>query len=299
MRRDTALAGGMQWIDIQNPSPGELDALGAELGLHATSLGDCMQPDHLSKFERYGEVTFILVRSFDPEALTGTTLRTLTHKVAIFIHPRGLLTVHRGTQACVEAALRRQEGGQGPSDPLGLATEIVAGSLASFEAPLSRAEASLDRREGELFERRGGLPSLRSIHGTKRRIRTLKRSLWRTLAAIQGMKPLFEGDLPRWQDLKEHAERLHAIAEELLEEASGLIHLELSVNAQRTNEVMRVLTIFSAFFLPLTFIAGVYGMNFQHMPELKWPWGYAFSLGLMGAVVLSILAWFRRRGWMK
>ena len=299
MRRECPIQGDLKWIDVQGPSPEDLAVLGEELGLHSTSLRDCLQPDHLSKFERYEDVAFVLVRTFDHEAQTGASLRAITHKIALFLHPEGLLTVHRGNQPCLEQVFQRHQEGRGPTDARGLLTAILHGAVMSFEGPLLKAEEALDRREAELFDRRSGLPSLRSIHGTKRKVRTIKRSLWRTLAAIQDLKPLFDEDLPHWQDLKEQTERLHAIAEELLEEATGLIHLELSISSQRTNEVMRVLTVFSAFFLPLTFIAGVYGMNFQHMPELKWPFGYAFAWVLMVGIVLGIFIWFRRRGWMK
>jgi magnesium transporter len=299
MRRECSIQGGLQWIDVLGPSPEELEALGAEIGIHATSLRDCLQPDHLSKFERYGDLAFVLVRTFDHESLSGATLRAITHKIAFFLHPGGLLTVHRGNQPCLEQVYQDHQEGRGPTDGRGLMTAILHGAVLTFESPLAKAEAALDRREAELFDRRAGLPSLRSIHGTKRRVRTIKRSLWRTLAAIQDLRPLYGDDLPHWQDLKEQTERLHTIAEELLDEATGLINLEISISTQATNEVMRVLTVFSAFFLPLTFIAGVYGMNFQHMPELKWPFGYVFAWLLMVCVVLGIFAWFRRRGWMK
>lgn len=297
MRRECLLLDGLRWIDMEAPGPGELEALGAEIGLHDTSLKDCLQPDHLSKFERYGDVAFVLVRTFDQAAPGGATLRALTHKIACFLHPGGLLTVHRGQQPCLEPVFQRRQ--QDRDSAPRLLVEILHGAVSTFEAPLRKAEEALDRREAELFDRRAGLPSLRSIHGTKRRVRTIKRSLWRTRAAVQDLRPLFADDLPTWQDLLEQTERLHAIAEELLEEASGLIHLELSISSQRTNEVMRVLTVFSAFFLPLTFIVGVYGMNFERMPELKWRYGYALAWALMAAIVLAILAWFRRRGWMK
>lgn len=299
MRRECPIRGGLKWIDVQGPTSAELDALGAEIGIHSTSLRDCLQPDHLSKFERYGELAFVLVRTYDHEAHAGATLRAITHKIAVFLHPGGLLTVHRGDQPSLQQVYQRHQEGQGPEDARGLMTALIHGAVLTFEGPLQKAEEALDRREAELFDRRSGLPSLRSIHGTKRRVRTIKRSLWRTLAAIQDMKPLFGEDLPHWQDLKEQTERLHSIAEELLEEATGLIHLELSISSQRTNEVMRVLTVFSAFFLPLTFIAGVYGMNFQHMPELKWSYGYGFAWVFMLLVVVGIFAWFKRSGWLK
>lgn len=299
MRRECPLKDGLRWIDLEAPPPEELRALGEEAGLHATSLRDCLQPDHLSKFERYGDVAFVLVRTHDPAAHAGTTLREVTHKLACFLHPGGLVTVHRGPQPCLEPLFQRQAGGAPPAEPRALLLELLLAAVQTFEAPLARAEAALDRREGELADRRAGLPSPRSLHATKRRVRTFKRSLWRTLAAVQDLRGLYADDLPHWQDLKEQTERLHAVAEELLEEATGLIHLEVALSSQRTNEVMRVLTVFSAFFLPLTFIAGVYGMNFQHMPELRWPWGYGFAWALMATVVLLIFVWFRRRGWMR
>jgi magnesium transporter len=91
--------------------------------------------------------------------------------------------------------------------------------------------------------------------------------------------------------------RLENIYKTIQENASHLINVYFSLNSQRTNEIMQVLTLFSAFFLPLTFIAGVYGMNFEIMPELKWKNGYYLTWGLMIFVSLGIFTWFRRKGW--
>jgi len=101
------------------------------------------------------------------------------------------------------------------------------------------------------------------------------------------------------QDLRENAESMHFYADEMLEEVNNLLQMQLSIAAHRTNDVMRILTVFSAFFLPLTFIVGVYGMNFQHMPELPLVWGYPLVWGIMLSVVAGIWLWFRRRGWLR
>jgi len=77
----------------------------------------------------------------------------------------------------------------------------------------------------------------------------------------------------------------------------GLIDLYLSSVSHRANEVMKTLTVMASIFIPLTFIAGVYGMNFAHMPELQWPWAYPTLLGLMAAIVIGMLWKFRRKGW--
>jgi magnesium transporter len=101
-----------------------------------------------------------------------------------------------------------------------------------------------------------------------------------------------------FRDVQENAESYHFYADELLDDANTLLTVQLSLASHRTSEVMRVLTVFSVFFLPLTFIVGVYGMNFEFMPELREPWGYPAVLALMAAVTFVIYRWFRRRGWL-
>ena len=85
---------------------------------------------------------------------------------------------------------------------------------------------------------------------------------------------------------------------QVLEDVNNLLNLSMSFAAQKTNEVMKVLTIFSVFFMPLTFIAGIYGMNFHYMPELSKKWGYPGSLGLMVIVAIVIYQWFKRKKWL-
>lgn len=298
MRREAAFADGRIWLDLEAPAPAELEALAAEWNLHATSVRDCMQPDHLSKFEQIGDTTFLLIRALDGDAV-GDTLRAITHKVACFLHPKGLLTVHRTPQPFLAPLQEAVAAGAGPKTPRDALTAVVQGVLHSFEDPLLRAEAILDQREKACFDRhRQGTP-IKGLHTTKRRIRVMKRSLARTHGAILDMKPVFEGDRPHWQDLKEQVERLQSQADELLDAAAALVNLELNLEAQRTNDVMRVLTVFSAFLLPLTFIAGVYGMNFERMPELKNPYGYPAALALMALTALIVFLWFRKRGWLR
>jgi magnesium transporter len=92
---------------------------------------------------------------------------------------------------------------------------------------------------------------------------------------------------------------MHFYADELLEDVNNLLSIQLALASHRTNEVVRVLTVFSVFFLPLTFIVGVYGMNFQYMPELHKRWGYPAVLVGMGLLTLVIYLWFRKRGWLR
>ena len=103
---------------------------------------------------------------------------------------------------------------------------------------------------------------------------------------------------PFIQDLKDLNLKLHSNYEQIHEDVSNLLNIYISISAHKTNEVMKVLTIFSVFFMPLTFVAGIYGMNFKHMPELEFTWGYPASLGLMLLIIVIIYVWFKRKQWM-
>jgi magnesium transporter len=99
------------------------------------------------------------------------------------------------------------------------------------------------------------------------------------------------------RDTYDHGVQALEIVESLRETASSVMEISLSTQNQRLNEVMKVLTVISTLFIPLTFIASIYGMNFKHMPELEWPFGYAWALGLMGITAGGLIAYFKRRGW--
>jgi magnesium transporter len=102
-----------------------------------------------------------------------------------------------------------------------------------------------------------------------------------------------------FEDLKETLHHLVFFSDELLEDTTNLLSLQISLASQKTNEVMRVLTLFSVFFMPLTFIVGVYGMNFHNLPELDWKYGYYLVWFLMFGISVGIWFWFRKKGWVR
>jgi magnesium transporter len=290
------------WIDVYDPALEELLELARRYGLHETSVEDCLDPEHLPKHERIGETTFLILRVFDPQSSErAANVQELTRKIALFLRHDLAITIHRVDLALMQD-LRRRFGGQGPEatcTPLELLGALVRGALASYERPLTAAEDSVDQFEERLFREGAETPSLPRIHYLKRRVSLMKRMLWHTVGITQRLTPTGERTQPVYQDLRENAESYHFWADELLEEVNNLLAIHVAMASHRTNEVMRVLTVFSAFFLPLTFIVGVYGMNFDWMPELREGWGYPAVLGLMAVVSLTIFIWFRRRGWLR
>ena len=105
-------------------------------------------------------------------------------------------------------------------------------------------------------------------------------------------------DLVALQDVKDLHTKLITIYDQAHEDVTNLLNIYLSLSSRKTNEVMKVLTIFSVFFMPLTFIVGIYGMNFEFMPELKSKWGYPSVLIIMVVITILIYTWFKRKKWL-
>jgi magnesium transporter len=289
------------WIDVTAPTPEELQELATRHGLPATAVEDCLDPEHLPKYERFSDSAFLILRVYDPAAPPSAgTVQELTRKIALFIRPEVALTVHRVDLPAI-AAVRERFSGPGAEECSGvkLMSALVKETLTSYDRPLQQAEDEIDAFEESLFRPDLAAAPLERVHILKRRVSLIKRMLWQTQNVIVRMTPTGERTQPVYQDLRENTESYHFWADQLQEDLNNLLGMHVTMASHRTNEVMRVLTVFSAFFLPLTFIVGVYGMNFVHMPELAKRWGYPAVLGLMALVCLVIFIWFRRRGWLR
>jgi magnesium transporter len=155
--------------------------------------------------------------------------------------------------------------------------------------------------EEEILER----PSQRGlhrIHRVRRDLLGLRRAVWPQREAVNAMirdesglvSPLVRQDL---RDCYDHAVQVADTVETYRELAASLMDIYLSSMSQRTNEVMKVLTVMASIFIPLTFLAGVYGMNFDYMPELHWHWAYPVSLVVMLVIAVGMVWYFKRKGW--
>lgn len=292
------------WLDLVEPTRHDLEEVARTHGLPPTAVLDCLDPEHLPKFERFDGSSFMILRAYDERCdADADTVQALTRKVALFWNAGFLITIHRKAQPYLTEVMEewRQRRAEEPASS-GLAAELLVavanGVIRSYEAPLVNAEGRLDAFEALLLREQHEAARLSEMYRIKRRITLAKRLLWHTLT-ITGRIPMPElKQGPLLQDLREHAESMHFYADELLEDVTNLLNMQLALAAHRTNEVVQVLTIFSAFFLPLTFIVGVYGMNFEHMPELPQWWGYPAVLVGMVLVSAAIWTWFRRRGWL-
>jgi magnesium transporter len=304
--------GGITWIDAIAPTEDELATLAERFRLHRTAIADCMQPQHLPKFQEFdGGIVFLIARAFDESRERGESVQELTRKLALFAGPNVLITVHRVDQPYLAERKRewRARAAGGTSTPaLHVVNDLLHGVFATFEASLHECEQRLDAIEKHAFTTAGGFPYRDGFH-LQRELSLVKRVLWMNLEAIRKLTacPTVEAaSKPFFQDLREEGERLHVAADDTSETLRDILNLTVALAGQRTNEashrineVMRLLTLFSALFLPLNFLAGVYGMNFDALPGIKSPDGPWVMGGVMAAVAAGSIGWFLRRGWLE
>lgn len=304
MRQIVLETAHFKWLDVSGPSPEELEALAGEYGIHPLSVQDCLDPEHLPKYERIGAINFMILRAYDEGAVADAdTVHKLTRKVALFFNSQVLVTVHRAELPFLEELKRQPPRALSKSEPA-CALQVLAianGVIDSFWNPLDEAETRISTIEERHVRPRDRARLVHEAFHLKRRINVIRSTTRHTLETVRKLGASSEEPLlpaPRLTDLRENAESLYFATDELLEDANSLISLTLAAADHETNQVMRVLTIFSAFFLPLTFLVGVYGMNFDLMPELRWRFGYPLAWGVMIACSLSIYLWFRRKDWL-
>jgi magnesium transporter len=294
-----------EWIDVVDPSQAELETLGEKYKLSTNTVQDALDPEHLPKYEVLESgLHFFIARSFDEEStFEADTVQELTRKVAVFYSDQFVLTIHRKDQPYLVRL--RNKWTHRPHSPnpkakyhgrivLDLLRELVS----TYEHPVDMSQASLEIQETQIFMGQGSRSVVEDLYYAKRKAFIYRRMLRLALDLIPKLSASLGVPKALEQDLLETGDRLSFHADHLLENVNQLLNVHISLSSNRSNEVMRVLTIFSVFFMPLTFIVGVYGMNFENMPELTHPWGYKSVWAVMVAVCVSIFLWFRHKGWL-
>ncbi len=287
-----------EWLDVLAPTPEELHEIAQKYDLHEESVNDCLQPGHLPKYERFRGYTFIIVRVYFPiKDQEADTVQELTNKVAIFISDKYIITIHRNEWAPLVAISEEYVNSGECKKPTHVLTEIVKAGLHSFEAPGNKITQHIEFYEEQVFLKDRNVSFLKGLYFIKRKIDVIKRLLILTHEIVDKIDNKDTSDAYT-RECRDMYIKQQSLYDSLLEQATQLMNIYFNISSQRTNETMRVLTIFSVFFMPLTFIVGVYGMNFKFMPELEHKWGYPGVMILMAVVIIVVYVWFKRKKWM-
>lgn len=292
---------GVTWVDVQGfGNPSLMQQIGDLFKLHPLLLEDVVNAPQRPKVEEFGEQLLIIVRMVSVK----DGMQIDMEQVSIVVGRNYVLTFQERYGDVLDPVRRRIRSGIGIMRKRGpdylayaIADTIIDGYYPVLEAIGLRLEEMED-----LVILHPTPEVLKSLNGLKNHLVNLRRGIWPQRDSVN---QIVRGDHScvteevriYLRDTYDHCVQTSEVAEMYREMVSGLMNLYLSSIANRTNEVMKVLTIMASIFIPLTFLAGIYGMNFDHMPELHVWWAYPIIWFTMFAVAGGMLVYFRRLGW--
>jgi magnesium transporter len=291
------------WINVDGiHQVSNLENLGDCYHLHPLVLEDILNPDQRPKVEDYGDYLFIIVKMLQ---FKNSNDGLSTEQISIILGENFVLSFQEDDQDTFEPVRQRLKIGKGRLRGEGadyLAYTLLDLVVDHYFVILERLGEIIEDLEDELVA--DPTPAtLNRIHRLKRDMIVLRKSVW-PLREVVGQLERRESPLVKdstnlyLKDLYDHVIQVIDNIETFRDILAGMLDIYLSSLSNRLNEVMKVLTMIATIFIPLTFIAGVYGMNFKHMPELDWPWGYYSALVVMALVSLGMVLYFRKKGWL-
>lgn len=288
------------WIDAEERTP-EVEGLLQELKIHPLTVEDIFDTRTVPKVEDFGGYLFVLAHAVQvpeegPERLRQAELDIVVGPGWVFTHHDARLK----TAAQVREDLLR---GQRPLDASRilhlLLDRLVDDAMPAMDA-FDDAVDKLEKASLQRIPRRDTVAKVMGLRSALHRFRRTavhQRELLLRLARGE-FERIPREELPFFRDVHDHAVRISDLIDDARDLLGGVLEAHLSMVSNRLNEIMKVLTMIATVFLPISFIASVYGMNFEFMPELHWRWGYPVVLATMAVTALGLLWWFRRRGWM-
>ncbi len=294
---------GVTWLDVDALHDVQVvEGVGKLFNVHPLALEDVLNTNQRPKFEDYGPHLFLVLRMLQWDETAG---EVKGEQVSLAVGKDWLVSFQETPGDVFEPVRHRLRTNKGRLRHMGadfLAFSLLDAIVDNYFVVLERVGEQLELLEEELL----ASPSektVHSIHRLKRELIYIRRAVWPLREAVSALdrreSPLLTPQLqPYLRDLHDHTVQIIDTVETCRDMLSGMLDLYLSTVSNRMNEVMKVLTIIATIFIPLTFLAGVYGMNFKHMPELEWTWSYPALWGIMLTTGLGMLYYFRKRNWL-
>ncbi len=279
-----------------------IKSVGESIDMPAMLLEDVADTTQRPKYEEFGDAMFMVLKIIDTDK-AGDALTA--EQVSIAMDGSTVVTFQENTANVWDHYLARLRRGRhlGKSDPHYLMLALLDVIVDRYMLTLGRLGDKAETLEEKLFEIQTE-QTLAAFYRLKRETAYLRKYIWPLREVLQALshkkdsKKVSDYAKSYLREITDHVKTAVETVDTLNQIATSMIDVYSSVADMRMNMVMKVLTVVGTIFIPLTFITSLYGMNFEYMPELKWRWGYFAVLGLMLAVSLGMLAWFRRKKWL-
>jgi len=293
---------GFTWININGIHDTQIiEKIGKHFGVHSLVLEDIMNTEQRPKIEDFGDYMYIVLKMLYYNELKA---EVESEQVSIVLGQNFLISFQEKDGDVFSSIRERIKNSNSRIRKMGidyLAQALMDAIVDNYFLILEKLGEKIEYLESGLTFT-PGRETLEMIHSLKREMIFLRNSVW-PLREVLSILERGESQLIKkntriyFRDVYDHAIQVIDTVEIYREMASGMLDIYLSSVSNRTNEVMKVLTIIATIFIPLTFIVGIYGMNFEHMPELGWKWGYPVTILVMLIISIMMLLHFRRRKW--
>ncbi|MSR35236.1 MAG: magnesium/cobalt transporter CorA [Gemmatimonadetes bacterium] len=291
------------WVNVDGLHDTRLiEAIGAHYGFHPLVLEDIAHVGQRPKLEEYDDYLYVVLCQLEWQ---GDEAMAVEEQVSLIVGKNYLFSFQERPGDDFEMVRERLRSANGKARQRGadyLAYQLIDATVDNYFTILDRVGLITEQVELELLENPAHV-TMHRMQQIKRELLVVRRAIWPLRDVLAGLlrtesELVSESTRVYFRDVHDHAVQVVDAVETLRDVVGGMIEIYLAQVSLRTNEVMKVLTMMASIFIPLTFIAGVYGMNFEFMPEIQARWGYPVVLGVMAAVAIGILAWFKKRRWL-
>jgi magnesium transporter len=289
------------WIDVQNPDDAAATILRDRLNFHPLAVEDCIRGRQRPKLDRYPGYFFLVLYTTRVNPARDRTALTELH---VFLGERYIVTVHDHKVKEVGEVLARWRAAPSRCDGVGaLAHALMDAVVDNYIPVLNHFAERAERVENAVFNQVNEADNMQQILGLRRELASLRRVVAPERDVLSTLLrrdlPFFGPELmPYFQDVYDHAIRATEEIDTLRDTLSVILDAHLSASSNQLNQTVRMMTAWSIILMTMAWIAGIYGMNFERMPELQWRFGYGWALGMMVLIGSALVLFFRRRRWL-
>jgi magnesium transporter len=291
------------WLDLEGLDKAKEKQMLEAFGCHQLAILDTQRDRHPPKVEAFNDYIFLLYRGF---VANDDNLNFENLQISMFVGQRILITCHAQSSIAINTLLNVASEKHLKRSPMHLALMIFHSSCGNYLKQLFSFESKLEKIEDQ-FQLSGNDQMMREITSYRSQLVKIRRTFNYHVAIGNTLNTLLEDEetslitakeIHTVNDLRERLDRLLSLSQMYYDICGDLVDGYMSITSHQLNATMRILTVITALFVPLTFLAGIYGMNFEHIPELKANNGYFILLGVMATISVALIALFKRKKWL-
>ena len=283
-----------EWVDVIAPQESDLELISKEYNIQYALLADSVEAGHLPKYEAIDDLVFLMFRIFDKNSTNDAdSISKLTEKISVFYRDNFIITIHRDEIDFITKMIKRNS----CKNIFDLLLYFIISSTLSFEKKINNIIGTIEIIENHLFGNKNSKHILQDLYRIKKQIYVIDKTLDLNIDLVQNIIDDTKLNKSLLQDIKEANDKLQFRSNNIIDSIYNIINIHLAIESNKANDIMKMLTVVTLFFLPASFLVGIYGMNFK-IPELELKFGYGYFWIFLILMEIIILFIAKKKKWM-